>query len=433
MSLRPARAAAFLLVGLALLPAWQAMGASGEGTSGAPPEQGGAAAPSARAPAVSPMLVPPYATPSTWPSWRGDAGQTGRSTSPLALPLVEAWSHRFGDAVVAAPVVDGLSVVVGSKDGTIAALSRETGAVRWAVTTDGPVEAPALIAGGLAVVGSRDGTLRAIDVATGALRWAVALQAELTGAAAWTPPRADRGPGVLIGAYDGRLHHLDLATGASRWVYATGSYLYGSAALGRDASGEVAVIGGCDGAIHVVGLDDGVGRRKVPVDAYVGASVLVHDGAGYVGHFGHRVVRFDPATAAIAWTYLDRSFPYLSSPALAGEVIAVGGRDKVVRGLHLGTGEAWWYLPTSGKVDASPVVVGDKLLVGAADGRFHVASVEDGSVLQTLDLGAAIQSSAAVASGWVWVGTDDGRLVAMRSTPAAAQGPAPAGKKGKRP
>src|SRR5690606_15392759 len=131
-----------------------------------------------------------------------------------------------------------------------------------------------------------------------------------------------------------------LATGTSRWVYATGSYIYGSAAVLADR----AVVGGCDGFVHVVALADGQALLKVPVEAYVGSAVAVEGTTAYVGHFGNVVIAFDVLDGTIRWSYRDRNFPYLSSPALTSDTVILGGRDKQVHGIDRATGQpAWWF------------------------------------------------------------------------------------------
>jgi outer membrane protein assembly factor BamB len=350
----------------------------------------------------------PRATPDTWPTWRGDIAQTGRSPSSLPATLVPKWRARTGDAIVAGAVVDATQVYVGSKDGIVRALDRRTGRVRWSVATEAPVEAPGLRVGNVLVVGSRDHRLRALGAADGRASWVVDLGAEIVGGAAWVP--ADGAPeSVLVGDYAGTLHRVDLQTGREVWRYETGNYIYGSPAI---ADGH-AIFGGCDGYVHAVRVRDGVAVSKAEIGAYVGASIAVDGGAAYTGHFGNRVVGIDWRRGDVRWSHFDRSFPFLSSPAVTKDVVILGGRDHVVRALSRDKGEAWWMFPVAEKVDASPVVVDGRAVVGSSDGRLYVLDLEDGHAVQTLDLGGAIVAGAAVASGWVWVGTEDGVLHAF--------------------
>jgi outer membrane protein assembly factor BamB len=356
-------------------------------------------------------ITTPVATLDTWPVWRGDLAQTGRSPSTIGAGLRSKWRYTTGDAIVAGAVVDASTVYVGSKDGSVHAVDRSTGKMRWVVPTGGAVEAPGLLVNGWLIVGSRDGLLRALDAKSGREIWRFASGSELLGAPAFVPATSTRGPRLVVGDYGGDIHDVDLMTGVGGWTVSTGSYIYGSPAI----IGDAAVLGGCDGFVYTIGTADGQVRAKVEVGAYVGASVAVEGTQGWVGHFGNRVLGFDWTTGATLWSHFDRSFPYLSSPALTDEIVILGGRDRVVRALHRSTGEVWWMAPVREKVDSSPVVVGKVAVVGSEDGRLYVLALDDGSVVQAVDLGAGIAASPAVASGVVYIGGNDGVLHALGS------------------
>ena len=400
------------LVGLLIPSAWASDGPKAPATTSAP---------------VSITAV--QATATTWPSWRGDPAQTGQAPGTLAPKgLAERWTFTAGDAIVGPAVVDDTHVYVGSKDGSLVALRRDTGAKVWSVATEGAVEAPPLVVGDLVVVGSRDGVVRAVSTVDGALRWKVDAEAEITAGAAYVPPRDGHGPSILVGDYRGVVHRLALLDGASIWTYTTGSYIYGTPAI----AGDLAVVGGCDGFVHTLKLADGTAASKLPVEAYVGASVAWQGDRAWVGHFGHRVLAFSPTTAEVAWTHFERSFPYLSSPAVKGELVVLGGRDRVLHALDAKTGEPLWWFPARGKVDSSPVIVGGFVVVGSHDGRVYVVDVETGEEVAAFDLGAAVSASPAVASGWVYVGSEDGVFHAFGPAPKATSGKDKDAKRGPR-
>jgi outer membrane protein assembly factor BamB len=139
------------------------------------------------------------------------------------------WSARFGPgldnagltgAVALAHPTDGPPLVVGTRDGAVAAFDGASGGIRWKVRFDGDVvTAPAVDdLAGIAVVlwhpDRGEGRLRALDLATGATRWESATL-EKTAA-----PVVHDGV-VLISEGDdfshARARALDLGTGAVRW------------------------------------------------------------------------------------------------------------------------------------------------------------------------------------------------------------------------
>jgi outer membrane protein assembly factor BamB len=110
------------------------------------------------------------------------------------------------------------------------------------------------------------------------------------------------------------------------------------------------------------------------------------------------------------WTYKDRGFAYISSPALIDDRVIVGGRDKRLHCLNRETGKPIWTFPTRGKVDSSPAVCDGKVVFGSDDGRLYVVSLKDGKELWNYEIGQPITSSPAVVDGRIIVGSEDGNV-----------------------
>jgi outer membrane protein assembly factor BamB len=217
---------------------------------------------------------------------------------------------------------------------------------------------------------------------------------------------------VLVGSYDASLHCVEAATGKAVWTTVTDNYINGTPAL--LPGGEI-IFGGCDSLLRIVSVKDGKQQRQIEVDSYVASSVAVaSDGKAYVGHYGNAVLGLDPAQAKILWTYRDRGFPYLSSAAVSGDRVIIGGNDKRVHCIGRTDGKSLWQFSTRGKVDGSPVVCGDTAVVGAQDGRLYGISLEDGAERWVYDLGAPVSASPAVSDGWLVIGAEDGAVHALR-------------------
>jgi outer membrane protein assembly factor BamB len=65
------------------------------------------------------------------------------------------------------------SAFVVSEDGAVASIEAQTGAIRWSVMTETPIEALPSIADGVVYVAGNDGPVSALDATTGARRWSV--------------------------------------------------------------------------------------------------------------------------------------------------------------------------------------------------------------------------------------------------------------------
>lgn len=81
------------------------------------------------------------------------------------------WAFATGEAVLAAPAVDGGRVYAGSFDGHVYALDAASGALLWKHDTRGPVVSTPAVDGGRLVVGSRSYDLLGLDARSGVLAW----------------------------------------------------------------------------------------------------------------------------------------------------------------------------------------------------------------------------------------------------------------------
>lgn len=339
-----------------------------------------------------------------WPLYRGSLSQQGVSEDTIPADPVLLWSFKTEAPITSSPVVKDGTVVVGSLDGSVYALSLDNGSKRWSFATEADVEAPPAIVDDLVAVGSTDGFLYGLNLSDGALRWKYETEDSILAAA--VPLVVSNQVRIAVGSYDYRLHCVEAEGGKLLWTYETDNYINGSPAVDRGQ----AVFGGCDGLLHVVDLTTGLKVKSVEVDAYIAGSAALVDGVAYFGHYGNRFVaiRVDDGTAL--WEYGDRDFPFFSAPAVGKDRVFFGGRDKRVHAVDRASGKGLWTFRTRGKVDSSPVLAGDRLVVGSEDGRLYILDADTGSSVWSYDIASAIVGAPAVADGRILVGAEDGTL-----------------------
>lgn len=110
-------------------------------------------------------------------AWRRDVGTSPAWPGPAkwdAYNKVEDLKSRlrFDDAPQPI-IVDGVVIVGSSRDDTVEAIDIETGTVNWTFWTEGPVRFSPFIHGDRVLVGSDDGHLYALDRESGAEQWRV--------------------------------------------------------------------------------------------------------------------------------------------------------------------------------------------------------------------------------------------------------------------
>ncbi len=106
-----------------------------------------------------------------WPTYRHDAGRSGRGATEVAPELRPAWQSRIGGKLTAPTVAGDRMYVASGIDHALYALDANSGATLWQYTTDAPVDSPPTIHEGLVLFGCRDGSVYALRASDGALVW----------------------------------------------------------------------------------------------------------------------------------------------------------------------------------------------------------------------------------------------------------------------
>ncbi len=141
-------------------------------------------------------------------------------------------------------------MIVGARDGTVAAISTSTGKQVWSRKLGGSAFDPALD-GGLVFVTSAAGTLSELAETSGALKWNVTLGAKPNAPAAYDPAKDL----LVVGENDGAIVALSGSSGAQRWTFKTG----GAINAAPDISGGTVYAGSSDGSVYA--LTESTGKK----------------------------------------------------------------------------------------------------------------------------------------------------------------------------
>lgn len=319
------------------------------------------------------------------------------------------WKFKTKGAVNSSALIANNRVYIGSNDYRLYALNFKTGKKLWEYKTKGIIESRPALHQGLLYFGSEDGNLYALDANTGKLRWKFQTDDKVMGGANVIPDPSGKGFRVVFGSYDSNVYCLNAATGKKIWNYTTDNYINGTPAVGN---GKV-ILGGCDGALHIVRLTDGKRINIVKLESYVPGSVTLDGAFAYLGYYGNEVLCVNTDTAEIVWHYRDRQFPYFSTPAVAPDRIVIGGRDKQIHCISRTDGRGLWKYRTRGKVDSSPVICGGKAIIGSEDGRLYLIDLISGKEVYSYVVGSPIIGSPIIADGALIVGAGDGYVYAL--------------------
>ncbi|MBN1561611.1 PQQ-binding-like beta-propeller repeat protein [candidate division KSB1 bacterium] len=346
-----------------------------------------------------------------WPLYRGDARLSGVAEGELPEKPQLLWTFQTGDDIKSSPVLDYGNLYVGSSDGKLYALRALTGDSLWAFDAGDDIEAAPLLLDSTVYIGSLNGIFYALDAASGVVRWSFKTDGEIYGSANWVYAPNGQDKWIIVGSYDFFIYCLDADTGEKQWSYETDNFINGAPAT----DGEVVVFGGCDARLHIVSIADGSSMGDVDVGSYIAGSAALADGHAFLGHYGERLVCIDLEQKRVVWEYSDndQTGSFFSSPAVDGDRVVIGSRDKLVHCVDRKSGEKTWTFQTRDDVDSSPVLCDGKAVIGSNDGRLYMVRLSDGGLIWSFEIGADIIGSPAVTAGCIFVGAGDGRLYAF--------------------
>ncbi|HZI45510.1 MAG TPA: PQQ-binding-like beta-propeller repeat protein [Ilumatobacter sp.] len=367
--------------------------------------------------------------------FRGDPAHTGvyAATAGTALGGLK-WRFMTEGDVISSPVVLGQTVYVGSGDGHLYALDRNTGARRWASDVGNPIPSSPAVGAGAVYVGTRDGHFVAVDASTGRQRWRFTTGQLMpwpwgheSGDVYTSSPTFVDGT-VFFGAGDGRVYAVDATTGKEKWRAATTGRVRSSPAV--DASRVY--VGSADGRVYAFDRATGAARWKFDTEGVklesknfgydrrtVQSSPAVVNGTVFIGARDGWLYALDAATGAERWRFDHKISWVNTSPAVLDGVVYAGSSDgQFVQAVDAASGKELWRT-TTGTTWSSPAVAGDVIYAGDGQGRLHALERKTGKLLWSFRTGSSVHSSPTPAGDLVIVGSTDGGVYALRtaSTP----------------
>ncbi len=266
-------------------------------------------------------------------------------------------------ALYGTPAVGDGAVFVPTWHGTLYALDKETGAVRWSYEADGELVGAATFSEDTVYFGSSDGKVYALDAESGHLRWRP-FEADDS---VWSGP-AVAGEVVYVTSLDRRVYALDAATGAELWSLETGAGIAASPVV--DEARGLVYVGGFDGRLRAIDVETREEKWLVGADNWFWSSAVVGGGTVYAGSLDRRVYAADAGTGELRWPMPFSTMAAIkSAPVIANGVLVVVDRDGNVYAIDLETGgeaTAGGPLALESEVLADPVVVPS---VGSREGE----------------------------------------------------------------
>ena len=328
------------------------------------------------------------------PMFRNDLAHTGVYSAGVPQLHGVKWTFRTHDEIVSSPAIVNGVVYVGSNDGNLYAIDRQTGTQKWKFTTESRVNSSPAVANGLVYFGSYDGNFYAVSADTGKLQWKFRNAGERRYAATHlhgSLPAGETMPdpfdvylsspavwngAVYFGSGDGNVYALDAATGSLKWKFKTGDVVHASPAI---VDGKL-YIGSWDSYFYALDANSGkeLWRFKTGEDpdihnqVGIQSSATVGNGIVYFGCRDSNFYAVDAATGKQRWVFNNKGSWVITSPiAHEGKVYFATSDTKLLHILDAQTGtslEPKASVKFNWPIFSSPAIAGSTLYLAAQDG-----------------------------------------------------------------
>jgi outer membrane protein assembly factor BamB len=360
------------------------------------------------------------ATASSWPTFAGDAANTGRNpdiVGPSAADVGVRWGFETGARNSSSPtVVDG-TVYAGSWDQTIYALNVDDGTRLWRYGTEGRVTSSPAVVDGTVYVGSEDNNLYALDANEGDLQWRFGTGDSIIG----SPTVLD---GVVyVGSQDGTLYAVDAADGETTvWTFDADAAITTTPAV----TDERVYVGSDDQHIYALNRADGSELWSFQTGGLVRSSPAVADGTVYVGSNDNNLYALDAESGDDLFAFeTERSV--IASPAIGSGRVYVTSRDGRIYGIGRESGDEIWSFNTGQAITSSPALTDEMLYFGGENGFIYGLHSVSGDPAFTVETARRIRSSPAVTEETVYIGSLDQHLYALSEGAAGSDPGGPVG------
>lgn len=338
--------------------------------------------------------------------------------------LQRAWSVNVGNGQGnhynrLRPAIAGDALFVAANNGTVMAVDKSDGRVRWRQRTQEAITGGTGAGGGMVLIGTRDAQVIAMDQDTGDRLWSADVSSEVLAA-----PQTD-GRIVVAQTIDGRLFGLDPATGEQRWVYentvpalslrgSSTPVLTGNTVMAGFANGMVAAVDTTNGFLlweERVAIPQG--RYDIERIIDVDGNLLLSGNVLYVSSYQGNLMGLDVQTGRIVW-----GMPGSSYNALAlglGNIYWVDSFGHVFAVQNNTERTVWENDELRLRRVTSPVTINNYVAVTDYEGYLHLISQLNGRFVSRTRVDRnGVRADVLVDGGVMYVYGNSGRLVALR-------------------
>ena len=273
----------------------------------------------------------------------------------------------------------------------------------WSRGVGSLIEFPAVVSDGVAYIGNHEGTIHAISMQTGKRLW----RYDAPGGKMASSP-AVVGDSVVVHGMDGLVRVLDRRNGHLRFAWRVGSPVESSPVV-RDGVDD---FGAWNGRVYALDLE----RRRLLWTFFSGykitSSASLAGSSLYIGDYGGRLLALSARTGRLRFTRGVNGRVYGTPAVAAGRVFVPSSTGNSLTAFTT-RGRYLWRVRTGSYVYSSPAVWAGRVFFGSYDGRLYAVSAATGRLRWSVWAGGPVSGAPVVVAGVAYAGSTRGRITGV--------------------
>jgi outer membrane protein assembly factor BamB len=341
-----------------------------------------------------------------------------------AVKISEKWSIAVGKShrshrgyLKLKPAISGDTLYVADPQGTVLAVDKSTGAIRWSMDLKQGVVSGPVVGHGVIALGTSNSGLILLNQEDGHERWQANVSGDILSSPLLTKKR------VIVKTIDGRIYAFDRLTGKKQWKMDHGTpSLILKVSSSPINMGRLVLVGFPDGKLDAVDKDSGQviwqrsivyasGSSDVERLVDIDADPIVQGEVVYLASFQGYVGAMLLSNGQFIWNKPASTYNNLG---MDDNAVYMTDSNDTVWAFNKKNGQVQWKQPNlAARGLTAPVVMDHKLLVGDKTGFIHVLNTQQGELMARLKLGGAIEVAPTLSGHDAYIMTDSGQLTCL--------------------
>ena len=282
----------------------------------------------------------------------------------------------------------------------------------------GPVASENLI-----YVGSRDGKVLALSKDTGDIRWSYPLPGQDPLGGIYGTPAYD-GDRVYVATYEGKMHALNAIDLTPLWQFPSDRSFVGRIVGGPAVGGGLVIFGDSEGVVRALDTSTGAVEWSFKAQNQVWSTPAIVEDVVYFGSLDHNFYALSLRHGEEKWSLpFEAGGAIVTSPLVSDGKVFFGSFDSTFHALDIDSGEQIWQFQGDGWFWADPVTVDNMVYATTTNGILYALDANTGTVRWEFDLQRPIIASPAVVDGRIVVTSDEGIVFSLNARSGQQENP----------